>query len=349
MKLKTQEQIRKFELSAYIISIIVSTILTSSNEYEAIQQIQKVLENQNIDINIIRLILSNIYNLDFISSSITEKMTTEYKQLKVIYDEIIYNTSNFYKTIELSEPVSIFATYVYMYRKGYFSHDNKFLYSSNMKDFPKMHGLDVVRGKGVCRSISSFLTDIYNEMNMNSYNVFVKARLEEIRKMKKLSTISLETEENEILLSKLIAPILKYTPTSNHQITMVEYDNQNYIFDPTNDGFLKQSSLFKIAIPNAEDTYIRNHTFGLINTIHNALGIYPDGINMIKKYNQINKPTISTEEYEKRYLQALKLCIENDKLFQEFFHQNENLINHIYTISEQQSGMIKRLIPIIKK
>lgn len=349
MKLKTQEKIRKVELNAYLISIIISIILTSCSEYEAIEQIQNTLENYNIDINNIRSILSNIYNLDFITSLKTETMTDEHKQLKSMYDEITYNTADFYKTIELSEPVSIFATYVYMYRKGYFSHNRQFLYSQNMKDFAKLNGIDVIRGTGVCRSIASFLTDIYNEMDMNSYNIPVCARTQQLKKMKELSIIPLEIEKNESLFLKILSPIVKYTPTTNHLITMVEHDNQNYIFDPTNDGFLQQRNIFKISIPSDEDVCIRNYTFGLINTLHNALGVFPDGINMLKKYQQINKPTISIKEYEKRYLQALKLCLENDKLFQEFFTKNEKLIEQIYTISEQQSSMIKRLIPIIKK
>ena len=87
-----------------------------------------------------------------------------------------------------------------------------------------------------------------------------------------------------------------------------------------------------------------------LNTFHNLLGQFPDGINLIKKYHTFTKPTISYEEYQKRYLETLKLCIQNEKLFQEFYHQNQKNIDEIYNLSQEQNGLIKRLIPInIKK
>lgn len=348
MKLNTQIQIRKNELSMYLASLIIAIILTSTNQNETINEINDLLKTYNIDINIIKLIIQNIYNIDYITSFRTEAFTDEHKQLKSMYDEILNNTAILYKSIDLSEPVSIFATYVYMYRKGYFSHNQKFLYSSNMKDFAKLNGIDVIRGTGVCRSIASFLTDIYNQMNMNSYNMPVNVQVEILKKMKELSIITLESDEDAKKFVKIITMLTKYIKIPNHMITMVEHNDKNYIFDPTNDAFLQYYNPFKISIPTEENLFIKNTTFSLVNIIQNLMGIYPDGINIPKKINQIKKSTISYDEYEKIYLETLKNCLENDKLFQEFYNSNKNLINQIYDLSEQQPNMIKRLIPIIK-
>lgn len=350
MKLKIQEQIRKIELTNFLCLFLVQIILTIGHNHEAIEKLLNLLNEYDIDLNEVSKILLRIYGIDVLTSFRTQTITSEYKELKLRYNEIINNTSDFYKSIELLEPVSIFATYVYMYRSGYFSHNQQFKYNFNMLDLAKLNGLDVIKGTGVCRSISSLLTDIYNQMGMTSYNLAVFATKEKLSKIEELSTISLDEELNEeSKLEKLIILLTKYFPSYNHLITTVEHNNLNYIFDPTNDGFLQNINVSKIALANEPSIEIKNYTIGLTNTLHNLLGQYSDGINLYKKYHTLNKPTISYEEYKKRYLETLKLCIQNEKLFQEFYYKNQQNINEIYSISQNQSDLIKRLIPIYIK
>lgn len=351
MKLRTQGQIRKIELTTYLSSVLISIIFTSCQNKEEVEQILNLLNEYDIDLNEVRNILLKIYEIDMLASFRTQTITSEYKELKSRYDEIINNISEFYKSIELLDPVSIFATYVYMYRSGYFSHNQNFRYSFNMLDLAKLNGLDVIRGTGVCRSIASLLTDIYNKMGMNSYNLSVSVTKEDLNAMKELCPLLLEKEQKEdTTLEKAIILVTKYISIPNHLITTVEHNNLNYIFDPTNDGFLQNVNARKIAIASEPNIQIRNYTIGLINTFHNLLGQFPDGINLIQKYHTLTKPTISYEEYQKRYLETLKLCIQNEKLFQEFYHQNQKNIDEIYNLSQEQNGLIKRLIPInIKK
>ena len=54
-------------------------------------------------------------------------------------------------------------------------------------------------------------------------------------------------------------------------------------------------------------------------------------------------------EYEEIYLNAFNFCLENIDLFNYFYEDNKYLIEEIYSISKEQSGLIKRLIPIIPK
>ena len=347
MKLKTQEQIRKVELTNYLALFLIQIILTSCQNMEEVEQILNLLKEYDIDLNEVRKILLKIYEIDMLASFRTQTITSEYKELQLRYDEIINNTAEFYKSIELLEPVSIFATYVYMYRSGYFSHNQKFRYSFNMLDLAKLSGMDVIRGTGVCRSISSLLTDIYTQMGLTSYNLPVSVTKEKLSKMEELNPISLEKElKEDSKLEKIILFLAKNLPISNHLITTVEHNGLNYIFDPTNDGFLQNKNATKIAIASDPNIEIRNYTIGLINTCHNLLGQYPDGINLVKKYQTLTKPTISNEEYQRRYLETLKLCLQNEKLFQEFHYQNQKNIDEIYTISQHQSDLIKRLIPL---
>lgn len=347
MKLKTQDTIRAIELCSYLGILIVTTILKKDSNIDQVREIVKFLEDNNINLNEIRSILLDIYTLDYISSFRRETYTTEYKKLKCLYDQIIKNTGDFYKELGTTDPISIFATYVYMYRSGYFSHNKEFLYSTNMKDFAKMNGLDIIRGRGVCRSISGMLTDIYKEMGMSSYNLTVKAVTEDLEQVIELSDVKLIAEEKGKRFSKIISLTTKYLPLANHMITMVEENGRNYIFDPTNDGFLKYYNNKQLQISGKTNYFMKNYTFGIGNAILNLLGQYSDGLRQKDKKEQIKLPTVSETEYEKKYLEALKICLENRELFELFYQENIFLIEGIYTISKDQNGLIRRIFPII--
>lgn len=347
MKLKTQELIRSVELGSYIGVFLLSLILSENVNNEQVNEVLSFLESKQIDINQIQSVILDIYMLDYFTSFRTQTFSSEYKELKELYKEIVVNTSKFYKQFGMVDPISIFATYVYMYRRGYFSYENQFMYSNDIKDFAKLGGIDVVRGRGVCRSIASMLTDIYNEMGMTSYNLTVKTSSEQVDCFKKLSPIELELESGSEKLVKFVELFTKIIPISNHLITMVKSNGKNYIFDPTNDGFLINYNNRLLQISEIENCYMKNNSFGLSNLMLNILGQYSYGINILAKQKQISLPTVSFEKYEEIYLQALKLCQDNKELFEGFYQNNRYFIDQIYFISENQSGMIKRLMPII--
>lgn len=347
MKLKTQETIRAVELASYLGVSILSTILTEESNIEQISEIVAFLENNQIDLIQLKTILNNVYFFDYCSSFRTQTITDEYKELKTLYDEIIKDTSNFYNELGINNPISIFATYVYMYRNGYFSHDKKFLYSNDMKDFAKLSGLDVVRGRGVCRSISSMLTDIYNDMGMTSYNLSVNTSREQLKHLSDIEGTTLEKDKSGEKIAKIVGKITEIIPIANHLITMVEQDGKNYILDPTNNGMLRYRSNRLLQVSEIDEIFMKNCSFGISNTIQNLLGQYSDGINVFKNSRQLKLPTITEKEYEQLYLKAFKFCLENKELLDYFYEEHKQIIDDIYSISKEQSGFIKRLIPII--
>ena len=83
------------------------------------------------------------------------------KSRKII--DIVFKTISKLSDLEymkrVYESAMFVALYVYLYRSGYLSVNHEFKYSNNMIDFPLLNGVDVVRGRGVCRSISSMFTD----------------------------------------------------------------------------------------------------------------------------------------------------------------------------------------------
>ena len=186
MKLKTQENIRTLELLAYLSIKILSNHMTKQPNSEVSQYLEQFLSSNDLDLEMIKMFIISMYDIDIYTSFRTQKLTTEYKQLKTSYDIVINNLCNLYKQMGINDsPVQIFAIFVYMYRSGYLSFDNQFTYDSNMKDFANLGGLDVVRGFGVCRSIASMLTDIYRTLGYESYNLSVKASSESIKKTSK--------------------------------------------------------------------------------------------------------------------------------------------------------------------
>ena len=347
MKLKTQELIRTIELNSYLGLVLVSIILNNNVDIEQLTTITKFLEHNQININDIRSILSSIYTLDYITSFRTQTITTEYKELKYLYDEVINNIGIFLKDLNIIEPISIFTTYVYMYRSGYFSYNKEFTYSTDMKDFAKLNGLDVISGKGVCRSISSMLTDIYNKLGMPSYNLMVNSSKETLNNINELCPIKLNVDNNSNKFIKFIEIITSHFPLANHLITTVEQNNKNYIFDPTNDCFLQYTDKNRLGLANNTIYSMTNYTFGLSGIIANSLGQFSNDISLKNKRGQLQLSTITNEEYEKKYLEALKTCLENKELFEEFHQNNKTLIDDIYVICKEQNGLIKRLIPII--
>lgn len=348
MKLKTIERIRSIELYMYILLYISAGLITKDTNIPILKELHELLEDNNIDLNTLKSFVSSIYSTSITLNFRTQKLTEEYKELNTLYNELLENTANFYKALGLNNPVEIFAIFVYMYRSGYFSYNKDFKYSTNMKDFAKLNGLDVIRGKGVCRSISSMLTDLYRKMGMNSSNLTVRANDESIKNLQKLGPIKLEKEPSSKRFVKIVSATTKYIPLSNHLITMVEKDGINYIFDPTNDGFLHNTEKNRLIVPGKKE-YMNNYTLGMMTTLLNILGAYNDGINIFKKFEQLDLPTLKEKYYELIYNQTIENYTKNNEIFEKFYESNKEIINKIYEISNDQSSYIKRLFPIIPK
>lgn len=123
-----------------------------------------------------------------------------------------------------------------MYRNGYLSYNHNFNYDIDMKDLTKLNGVDVIRGTGVCRSISSFLTDLYKEMGCDSCNLLVNANrtiLNNIDRQGNYSKWKISKKTSGFV--KTISNVSSVIPISNHLITLLEKDRNTYVFDPTID------------------------------------------------------------------------------------------------------------------
>lgn len=344
MKMKTLEKIRLTE----IISIILLSLATdqSLNESELVKLIQSNGINQD-DLNNLREIIDFIFEADILSSFIVQTKTKEYREMKNLYDNVIKNTTQLTKILEFENPIEIFASYVYLYRNGYLSNDKYFEYSTDMKDFACLGGVDVIRGSGVCRSISSFLTDLYLELGFKSTNICVNTTSNACRNLQKLSDANLNVQPNSKTFVKFISILTKVIPIANHQISMVTTDNFNYILDPTNDGYLIRDKYNKLTVPNKENS--KMNITSIQQLYMGLLGMTKLNYNLLDLYDDLSKPSISDEVYKENYLNTLKICRENIDLFEGLYNKNKMFYKDILAISEKQRDMIERMIPIIPR
>lgn len=338
MRLKTQENIRKLEL----IALLGSAIVVTGKNTEIINELYDLIGN-NIDINDIDKIydtIKNIYYLDILYSFSTQKITSDYKELEKLYDKVITNTGDLISEFDFKDPISVFAFYIHMYRSGYLSYNKDFKYSTNMKDFSCLNGLDVIRGRGVCRSVASMLSDIYRNINMESQCMIVKTDGDTIRQLEHLSEINVEETENSEKFVKFVSTLTKYIPIPNHMITAVTANGKNYILDPMNDGIMYNDNRNKLVLLNNPDYSMKN--FPTLMSFYKLLGMFEGNLKINKSLKSIDE-----EEYRKTYLDALKVCKDNIWMLENFYEENKELYHEIYHKSKDQSGMIKRICPII--
>ena len=327
MKARDIENIRKIE----VIAPIILRILAKNPD--------------GFDYNLLfaSSFLECVYLTDFLTSSKSIKLASDYKEIESLYKEVISRTSNLTKDFELgNNPIEIFALYVYLYRNGYLSHGKDFYYDMNLKDYPNLLGADVIRGVGVCRSISSMLTDIYAELGYDTTNLAVFSTINGCRKQQKLCDTPLKKNVSTNKFTDLVIKITEKMEIGNHQITLVRDNFHTYILDPTNDGILSYNPEKKILYVTEEENYMKLKKFNQF-----IMPILAGG-NMTPIVESL-ETDVSLEEYKEIYLRTLKLCKDNIYDIMKFYEANKEIYDDIFKLIEEQKGLIRRIIPIIPK
>ena len=322
MKSKHQEYIRTIEFLGGIIASI------TANKYA------------NIDIQTFTMLP---FLADTVLSQRTATFTKDYKEVKEMYDKVITNFSKLMKDFNIEDVVEIFAIYVYMYRRGYLSYGHSFEYNTNMKDLPKLMGVDVIRGSGVCRSIASMLSDIYNKMAIESDTLVVSTSKDTIDSLEKISIAHLNKNIKGKKFVKVIESLTQNTTFPNHLITAARKDNKTYILDSTNDGILfsrGKNSFYPY------DDIVNSMKYNKLMTSYQKL------FGMLNKgnlKNNINGESINQQDYFNKYIKAINFIIYNRDYLDSFYHNNYYIYKDIYNASNGINSYIKRIIPIINK
>lgn len=273
--------------------------------------------------------------------------TEDYKQIKKLYNNIITNLANFLKEQNITDPVEIFVIYQFMYRKGYLSYNHNFNYDADMKDLANLHGADLVRGTGVCRSISSFLTDLYKAMGYNACNLLVNANrtvLDNIDRQGNYPRFTINKKTSKFV--KLITNLTTVIPMPNHLITLLEKDGKTYIFDPTNDAFLIKGKNNELILPEQKEGKMKiSYIISALTRVQGTMG------NLQSKSeveNYLQNSTIDYETYKEIYKNTLIYVMNNFLLFEQFYENNSSLYLELFQTINNQSELLERIFPELK-
>lgn len=327
MTIKQIERIRMLLLSGGL----ATTILTKANIADLV--------------NVSSIFVAS-YNLSILTGFHLEQLTKDYEQIESVYRLIISNIVELLECYGIEkDPVKVFAMFTHLYRSGYLSTNKDFLYSLDMKDLPCLNGTDVVRGRGVCRSISSMFTDVCNMSGLTAANISVKVSSKCLDRKEKLSLVDLKSEKEDKKIVKIVGKALSVLPIANHLVTVVSDGKKVGVFDPTNDVYMNMRSLGKYEFINDTGATMSYKTisnvvpllFGQMNTKANLFQMY--------KYSKMNQ--VSYEEYKKAYKEVLEIIKSNPFVLEAFYEINKQYYEYLATLCNQQNGMIKRMIPII--
>lgn len=335
MKIRDIENIRALLL--YL--TIATSILSRDNS---------LLLESDISIEDLNSFLSIGYDLSIIFGFELEQLTKDYKEIKHYYNDVISNTSNLVKDFKFdNDPIKTFSLFVYLYRSGYLSHQKNFLYSFDMKDISLLSGVDVIRGTGVCRSISSMFTDVCNSVGLAAKNLAVRTTRNCLANGESLSIADLKVESQDKIFAKIVEKITSILPLANHLVTVIDCGNKTGVYDPTNDIFMQMYKYNRYVVINDCESYMTYNGFS--NFVPKFLGQVDTEINMFKLKKLAEGLKISYEEYCDLYKVGLETIKQNLDFLEVFYQTNLPLYNDINRLTKKQHGMIKRMIPLVPK
>lgn len=245
------------------------------------------------------------------------------------YDNIIKITAEFIKEVGLQDNyTSYYTIFSYLLWNGFFSKDMKYIYNNNdLLDLKGFEGLNVISGKGNCRSISNILNSISQQLGFDTHFLINSYRTN-------YRNYILDIERNDeyglILPSKLhdVSYDMTIDSVGNHASILINQNGNFYVYDCTN------LSVYKV-----DETLIAN--------LYNGVGechIKPWGfiryenmkqLDILKLLHSINSQNqysfMSHLEIREIMDESLNICKKSKSLILDFHSQIQN---NIETINE---------------
>ena len=341
MKIRHIENVRLVMLASYI----AARVFVSNDDTE-FSEVNNFLLSNGISMEDITPYMSLAYNASVLVGFNLEQLCKDYERIEAFYNGVVCNTAELIEAFGIEkDPVKVFALYVYLYRSGYLSVDHEFKYSTNMKDLPMLGGVDVVRGRGVCRSISSMFTDVCNSVGLTASNVCVKVKPNMLKMSEDLSLRGVDSEVRGKKFAKIIGKVTTVLPIGNHLITAIEHDNQTGMYDPTNDVFMHVIGSRKYGfVNNTSATMSYSFTSNIVPRIFGQMNTEVDVVHL-RMLSM--KERLAYEEYKVIYDEINEFIKENEYIFEEFYKINLPYMREIEKLTKDQHSMVKRMFPIV--
>ena len=278
------------------------------------------------------------------SFSNMKRYSADYFKLCNLYNTLITNYSkDVNSALELKSVPEISEAFMYSYKNGFLSFDNSFTYkTSDIFDVFDNLGSTVTTGKGCCRHISTMLSDVLMEENINSIciSTFFN-QLKDIYKFKDsvdeeslkelldniLSDCELDIQEKVKKIYDLTNSVKfehskewKYNQKvsrGNHLISLAEKDDKAYYIDPTT---------FEYYCFNKEEKVLVNKD----RTIKNSVFLSSFSKDDKKAQNKIlSLPETDLDDVLKEVKRTKSICNNNIDVFVKFYKDNHELIEEI--------------------
>jgi hypothetical protein len=326
-------------------SYIASRVFVS-NDDTVFSEVNNWLLSNGISMEDITPYMSLAYNASILTGFQLEQLCKDYERIESFYNAVVCNTAELLEAFNIEkDPVKVFSLYVYLYRSGYLSVNHEFKYSNDMKDLPLLNGVDVVRGKGVCRSISYMFTDVCNSVGLTASNVSVRVKPGVLNFSEELSLGKLDSETKGKRFAEIVGKVTSVIPLGNHLVTAIEHDTETGMYDPTNDVFMHIIGSRKYGFVNSTSATMSYNFFSsIVPRLFGQMNTEVD-IGYLRKLSM--KEKLEYEKYKSIYEEINQLIRDNQIVFDEFYKINLPYYTEIDRLTKDQHGMIKRMFPII--
>lgn len=283
-----------------------------------------------------------------------EIYTKDVNELRSLYNEFISNYNKMNRDFSNNEPISIYTMFYYLVTNGYLSMDKSFENNNNCCDLRSLMGADIFFGNGVCRHLSSMLSDILNDYGIPSINTvcyainsnfaaipikrenysreeniaFISKYIKDLTEREKMIERLVLLEENEIYLRfECVHSDIKdkkLQRVGNHLITYSLCDDKSYYLDSTSFMIYRVKD-FKRGIVGTDDINIHI----LRNQFYRMNEISDKEIKKFVGYMEKYQDSVSLSEEDRIISSTLDICDENLDIFDKFYDYNKELYGEI--------------------
>lgn len=247
------------------------------------------------------------------------------RRLKEVYETIVKEVFSFMEGAGFEDPVSVFAIYVYMLRSGFLSYNGKFFFDERSKDFLQGMGIDVIRGKGLCRHIASMLFDIYQEFGFDSALLLTNSVISSIRR-KGLCDVKMNKGFiDEVPIYESVKSRIVRKP--NHLINICSDGDNSFILCPTGDIMFDEIKFGRFLIVDRFKDKMLFYNSKKMNEVYEKFLVLKEEED-IKRI--LAQPIVNYDSYKDVYLEALAFCQDNTNLLRDFRDSNRALYDSIY-------------------